>query len=128
MIFLKAVFMNNSRPRHKSIALKGSPQMRVYRTFEDWQAEQKADVRTPEQRGIRVGSCVMWRYRTNQVIITERAIVEAIDDQTLTLQVKGVESRICSAGINEIVDSHYGARSLALTPPRAFIANQMETP
>ena len=102
--------------------------MRVYRTFEDRQAEQRADVRTPEQRGIRVGPCVMWRYRANQVIITERAIVKAIDDQTLTLQVKDVQARTCSATVSEIVDSHYGARLLALTTPRAFIANQMETP
>jgi len=28
---------------------------RVYRTFEDWQAAQELDTRTPEQRGIKIG-------------------------------------------------------------------------
>lgn len=118
--------MNNTKPRHVSIALKGTPQVRVYDTFEDWQAEQKADLRTPEQRGIHVGSAVMWRYRANQVITTERAIVMAIDDLTLTLQVKGVETRTCSAHVSEIVDSPFGHRPLTQTGWRPFIANQME--
>ena len=120
--------MNNPRPQHKSIALKGSPQMRVYRTFEDWQTEQKADVRTPEERGIRVGSHVMWRHRTNQVIVTERAIVAAIDDRTLTLHVKDVHTRTCSVCVSEIVDTHLGSRPLVQTNRRAFIANQMDMP
>jgi hypothetical protein len=120
--------MNNSRPRNKSIALKGSPQARVYRTFEDWQAEQQADLRTPEQRGIRIGSPVMWRHRANQVIVTERAIVAAIDDQMLTLHVKDVETRTCNARVSEIVDNQSGLHSLAQTNRRAFIANQMEAP
>ena len=120
--------MNNTKPRHETIALKGSPQVRVFRTFEDWQAEQKADLRTPEQRGIHIGSAVMWRYRANQVIVTERAIVAEIEDQTLTLQVKGQETRTCNAHVNEIVDSPFGHQSLAQMNRRAYIANQMETP
>jgi hypothetical protein len=120
--------MTNPRPRPRSIMLKGSPQTRVYRTFDDWQTEQKADLRTPEQRGIHIGSPVMWRYRENQVIITERAIVAGIDDQTLTLLVKGVQTRTCSANINEIVDSHFGHLSLAQANRSAYIANQIESP
>jgi hypothetical protein len=119
--------MNNSRAQPKSIGLKGSPQLRVYRTFEDWQAEQQADLRTPEQRGIHVGSPVMWRHRTNQIIVTERAIVMAVDDNTLTLQVKDVETRTCSVDIGEIVNSQFGHLSLAEANRHAFLANQMET-
>jgi hypothetical protein len=119
--------MNNSQPRNKSIGLKGSPQVRVYRTFEDWQAEQEADLRTPEERGIHVGSPVMWRHRTNQVIVTERAIVIAVDDNMLTLQVKDVETRTCSVDVSEIVNSQLGHLSLTEASRRAFLANQMET-
>jgi hypothetical protein len=120
--------MKNQKARSKSIALKGTPQVQVYSTFEDWQAEQQADLRTPAQRGIQVGSAVMWRYRADGVIVTERAIVSAIEDQTLTLQVKGVEVRTCSAHVNEIVTSPFGHQLLAQTKRSAFIANQMETP
>ena len=118
--------MTNPKPRHISIALKGTPQVRVYDTFEDWQAEQKADLRTPEQRGIHIGSAVMWRYRANQVITTERAIVTAIDNLTLTLRVKDVETRTSTAHVNEIVDSPFGHRPLTESGWRPFIANQME--
>jgi hypothetical protein len=120
--------MNNTRRQHKSIVLKGSPQVRVYRTFEDWQTEQQADQRTPEQRGIHVGSPVMWRYRANQVIVTERAIVAAIHEQTLTLQVKDVTTRTCNANVNEIVNNQFGRTAFTDTLRRPFIANQMETP
>jgi hypothetical protein len=95
--------MNNRRP--KSIALNGGSQPRVYRTFEDWEAEQERDTRTPEERGIRVGSSVMWRHKQKGVIVTERATVLAISDETLTLQVKDVQDRTCRVHIREIVVS-----------------------
>ena len=74
------------------------------RTFEDWQTDQANDLRTPEQRGICVGSPVMWRRRTsNNIILTERATVVAITDDVLTLLVKDVTTRTCQANIREIV-------------------------
>ncbi len=118
--------MDNTKPRPRSIALKGSPQLRVYRSFEDWEAEQRADLRTPEQRGIGVGTPVMWRHRNDRIIITERAIVMAVVDNVLTLQVKDVETRICSANICEIVSNQFGHLSLTEANRRAFLANQME--
>jgi hypothetical protein len=118
----------NVRRPQKSIGLAGSPTVRVYSTFEDWQAEQRADLRSPEQRGIHVGSPVMWRYRANGVIVTERAVVTAIDAQVLTLQVKDVEARTCSVPVDEIVSSPYGRQSSELGKRGAYIANQMETP
>jgi hypothetical protein len=120
--------MKMQKPRNQSIVLKGSPTAQVYRSFEDWQAEQQADLRTLAQRGIQIGSMVMWRYRADGVITTERAIVLAIEDQTLTLQVKGVEVRTCTAHVNEIVSSPFGHHVLAQTKRNTFIANQMETP
>ena len=95
--------MANSRP--KSIALQGGHQPRVYRTFEDWQAEQQHDVRTPEERGIHIGSSVMWRHRHERIIVTERATVVAISENTLTLEVKDVKTRTCSAQVWEIVSN-----------------------
>lgn len=96
------ILMNNSRSR--SIALN-SAQPRIYRTFEDWQAEQLRDKRTPEERGIRVGSSVMWRHKENGIIVTDRATVTAIAGNTITLQVKDVRERTCQADINEIVSN-----------------------
>lgn len=93
-----------SNTRSKSIALN-SAQPRVYRTFEDWQAEQERDTRTPEQRGIRVGSSVMWRHKHNGIIMTDRATVLAISGNTITLQVKDIKERTCSANVNEIVSN-----------------------
>ncbi|BCX05688.1 MAG: hypothetical protein KatS3mg053_3626 [Candidatus Roseilinea sp.] len=93
-------FMNNSRS--KSIALN-SAQPRVYRTFEDWQAEQLRDKRTPEERGIHIGSSVMWRHRDNGIIVTDRATVIAISGNTITLRVKDVQERTCQADVAEIV-------------------------
>jgi hypothetical protein len=119
--------MKNTQQRAKSIALKGSPQLRAYRTFEDWQAEQRADLRTPEQRGIHVGSPVMWRHRTDQFIVTERAVVTAIDDNMLTLKVKDVETRNCSVDIGEIVTNEFSHISLVEASRRAYLANQMES-
>ncbi|MCL4505805.1 MAG: hypothetical protein M1434_09890 [Chloroflexi bacterium] len=118
--------MNNVKARPRSIALKGSPQLRVYRSFEDWEAEQRLDLRTPEQRGIGVGSPVMWRHRNGRIIITERAIVTAVHNNELTLQVKDVETRICSADVGEIVSNQFGHLSLTEANRRAFLANQME--
>lgn len=89
--------------RSKSIALGGGPQPRVYRTFEDWESEQQRDTRTPEERGIRVGSSVMWRHKQDRVIVTDRALVLAISGDTLTLQVKDVQERTCSVHVREIV-------------------------
>lgn len=89
--------------RSKSIALGNSQQQRIYKTFEDWEAEQRNDNRTPVERGIHVGSSVMWRYKQNRIIITDRAIVTAISGNTLTLQVKDVRERTCKAHIQEIV-------------------------
>ena len=92
--------MNNSRPR--SIVLKGGPQPRVYRTYEDWLAEQKLDRRSPEERGIRVGSPIMWRHKHNDIIVTDRATVIAISDSTLTIQVKDVREHQREIDISEV--------------------------
>ncbi len=97
------IFMRNSRV--KSTDPKATPQPRTYRTFEDWQAEQQRDTRSPEQRGIHVGSAVMWRHRQDRVIATERATVVAIADNILTIQVKDVEMRTCNVDIHEIVNN-----------------------
>ncbi len=75
------------------------------RTFDEWQADQQRDTRTPSQRGIEVGTPVMWRYRNGRVIITERATVTAISGNTLTIRVKGVEERTCDVPLQEIVGS-----------------------
>lgn len=92
--------MSNSRS--KSIALNAA-QPRVYRTFEDWQAEQLRDKRTPEERGIHVGSSVMWRHKDNGIIVTDRATVTAISGNTITLRVKDVQERTCQVDLTEIV-------------------------
>ncbi len=119
--------MNAVKTRRNSIALKGTPQARVFDTFEDWQAEQQADVRTPEQRGIHVGATVLWRYRVNQVIHTERATVVAVEGLNLTLQVKDVETRTCSAQVHEIVDSAFGHRPITEAGWRPFVASQIDS-
>lgn len=93
------------KPRPKSIVLRGNPQPRPQQTYESWQAEQMKDQRSPEERGIKVGSSVMWRHRENRIIITERAIVTDISGNTLTLLVKDVQARTCTADIHEIVSS-----------------------
>jgi hypothetical protein len=112
----------NSRP--KSIVLNNGPQSRVYRTFEEWEAERQNDTRTPEERGIKVGSAVMWRHRNNGIILTERATVEAITDNTLTLQVKDVQTRTCSVNIQEIVDSTDDRLAARDANRRAFSGNR----
>jgi hypothetical protein len=83
--------------------LKGGAQPRVYRTFEDWQTEQKLDTRTPNERGIRVGSAVMWRHKHNGLILSDRATVLAINHNTLTVTVKDVKERTCDIDISEVV-------------------------
>jgi hypothetical protein len=95
------IIMRTSRP--KSIVLKSNPQNRVYRTFEDWQAEQKLDTRTPQERGIRIGSAVMWRHRHNGLILSDRVTVMDIVDNTLTVTVKDVQERVCQIDISEVV-------------------------
>jgi len=87
----------------RSIALNSSAPQRVYRTFEDWESEQLRDTRTPEERGIQVGSSVMWRHRQNGIIMTDRAIVLAINNDMLTLQVKDVKERKSTVPLHEIV-------------------------
>ena len=94
-----------NKPRPKSIALNNSAQPRVYRTFEDWEADQKRDLRTAEERGINVGASVMWRHRVNNVIITDRALVTAVSGDTITVQVKDVKERACKVHISEIVSN-----------------------
>ena len=89
----------------KSIVLNYRTIQRVYSTFAEWQAKQQLDLRTPEQRGISVGSPVMWRFMHNNVIITDRAIVLAISGDTLTLRIRDVQDRTGSADVHEIVNS-----------------------
>lgn len=89
----------------KSIVLNRRNMQRVYTTFAEWQAKQELDVRTPAQRGIGVGSMVMWRTSNNGVITTDRAIVLEIVDNKLTLQVKGVPERVGTADLREIVSN-----------------------
>ena len=94
-----------TKPRPKSIALKRGYQPRVYKTFEDWQSDQKRDSRTPEQRGIKVGGSILWRHRANKIILTERATVLSIKDNTLTISIKDVKTRTVTVDIHEIVNS-----------------------
>jgi hypothetical protein len=93
--------MRTTRP--KSIVLKSGQQPRVYRTYEDWQAEQKRDTRTPSERGIRVGSAVLWRHKQNGIILSDRVTVLAIHNNTLTVTVKDVKERTCDIDISEVV-------------------------
>ena len=89
----------------KSIVLNRRNFERVYTTFADWQAKQLLDLRTPAQRGIAVGSMVMWRTSTKGVITTDRAIVLDIAGDLLTLQVKGVQEYVGKADVHEIVSN-----------------------
>ena len=118
--------MSNTYSRRKSIALAGNAQARVYRTFEDWQAEQQLDQRTPSERGIRVGSIVMWRHRDGQVIVTDHATVTAISHNTLTLLVKDVRARTCKADIREIVNHALAPVSLAEAERTVVVADTSE--
>lgn len=98
----------NRSTKPKSIALSNNAQ-RVYRTYEDWESEQKRDTRTPEERGIKIGSSVMWRHRTdNGIIVTDRAQVQAIKDDLVTLLVKDVQERSVEVHVNEIVTDDAG--------------------
>ena len=90
------------RPRPKSIVLKRGYQPRVYRTYEDWLATQKLDTRTPSERGIHVGSPVMWRHKHNGIIISDRVTVLAITDNMLTVSVKDVKERTCKIHVDEV--------------------------
>ena len=74
--------MSNKLARPKSGPLKSSPPPHGYRTFDDWQAEQEHDLRTPGQCSISVGSPVRWRRRNGRVIVTERAAVVANQTKT----------------------------------------------
>lgn len=105
--------------QRKSIVLNSAAANRVFRTFSDWQAEQDADKRSPEERGIAIGSSVMWRYQRNNIIVTERAVVQAIDGDMLTLLVKDASERTCSVHVREIVNT---------SDERAVQAQQHEQP
>lgn len=100
--------------RRKSIVLSNAASQRVYRTFEDWEAEQLLDQRTPEERGIQVGSPVMWRYRDQKVIFTDRAIVLSITGDRLTIRVKDVKERTCDIHVREVVNRTDDRLSLSL--------------
>jgi hypothetical protein len=103
--------------KRKSIVLKGSQpsQPTVYATFKDWQAKQARDTRTPEERGIRVGAAVLWRHKNNKIIVTDRATVQEVHGNKLTLQVKDVDARIVTVHVREIVsseDNHLNMREM----------------
>lgn len=110
--------------RPKSGPFRSVPLQPVHHTFEDWQAEQANDLRTPQQRGIGVGSPVMWRRRSGRLVVTERATVVAISDNTLTLLVKDVVNRTCDADVREIVSSSAEHLSLGEARRSALLANQ----
>jgi hypothetical protein len=120
--------MSNTRPQRRTIGLKGTPFTREYHTFEDWQAEQSLDARTAEERGIHVGSSVMWRHRNGSVIITDRATVVAVSHDELTLLVKDVQAHTCHAHVHEIVDNQLGHLMLDGAKRPAALANQVEAP
>lgn len=113
-----------TKPRPKSIALKRGYQPRVYRTFEDWQNDQKRDSRSPDQRGIKIGGSVLWRHRTNKIILTERATVLSMKDNALTISIKDVKTRTVTVDIHEIVNSSDDRMSVteAVTPASPSIA------
>lgn len=103
--------------RRKSIVLRGSQPPQIYRTYRDWQETQKRDNRTAHERGIQIGSPVLWRHKTKHIIVTDRAIVTAISPsgKTLTLQVKGVQDTSVSVHVREIVigeDTHLSMREM----------------
>ncbi len=108
--------------------LKNGAQARVYRTFEDWQAAQEKDQRTPGERGIKVGALVMWRHRDGSIISTDRATVIAIVENTLTIQVKDVELRTCDVNIHEIVNTEDDRLALRETNRRLYQGNRSGTP
>ncbi len=115
--------------RRKSIVLNSANNERVYRTFQDWQAEQLLDVRTAAQRGIQVGSPVMWRHMHKNVIVTDRAIVVTIsDDDMLTLTIKDVKERACCVHVREIVNSSSDRLSLSMHEMNrnSYLSNQTE--
>ena len=117
--------MRTNRP--KSIVLKGGQQPRVYRTYEDWLATQKQDKRTPTERGVRVGSAVLWRHKQNTIILSDRVTVLAIDGNTLTVIVKDVKERTCQIDISEVVANEDDRLSVRETPASAENAAKPET-
>jgi hypothetical protein len=116
--------MTDQSARPKSGWFKRAPLPPVQRSFEDWQAEQANDLRTPGQRGIGVGSPVQWRRRSGRVVVTERATVVAISDNTLTLLVKDVQARTCDVNVREIVSSTTEHLLLSEASRRALLADQ----
>ncbi|NJM39345.1 MAG: hypothetical protein HC853_00530 [Anaerolineae bacterium] len=97
--------MTTRKYKPKSIVLNHSSQTRVFKTHADWEREQAEDKRTPEQRGIRIGSVVMWRHRSGHIILTDRAAVTAINGNDLTITVKGALAVEHTVPIQEIVDN-----------------------
>jgi len=91
--------------RQRSIALNNAASQRIYRTFADWQAEQLLDERTSTQRGLQVGSCVMWRHMHGKLIVTDRAtILEMLDGDRLLVRVKDVSEYTCDIHMREVVN------------------------
>ena len=114
--------------RRKSIVLNGAANQRVYRTYADWQAEQMLDERSPMERGLQVGSPVMWRHMHKNVIVTDRAIVMAIAEDTLTVKVKDVTERTCTIHVREVVNNRMDDRlSLHEMNRNSYLRNQLET-
>jgi hypothetical protein len=110
----------------KSIALGQSASDRVFRSYADWQAEQARDERTPAERGIQVGGSVMWRHERNNVIVTDRAIVTAIDGHTLTITVKDVKDYTKKIHVREVVDNRADDSAAAIGKFRRAEAESKE--
>ena len=120
--------MNNTWPQRKFTAQQGTLPTSVPHTFEDWQTEQLLDARSPEERGIHIGSAVMWRHRQGNVIMTDRATVTAVMDNELTLLVKDVQAHTCHAHVHEIVDYHIRRFTLDKSKQPSVLADQVEAP
>lgn len=112
--------------RRKSIVLNSATSQRVYRTFEDWQADQLLDQRTPTERGIQVGSPVMWRHMHKKVIVTDHAIVLEIVEDRLTIRVKDVKERTCTIHVREVVNRTDVRLSLSMQEMNrnSYLSNQ----
>lgn len=110
------------------VEYKNGAPTRLYQTFDEWQAAQELDPRTPEQRGIKIGAPVMWRHRTGVVITTDRATVLAISANVLTIQVNDVQTRTCDVNIHEIVNNEDDRMRLREANRRLYQGNRPQTP
>ena len=104
----------------KSIVLGHASSATVFRTFEDWQADQLKDTRPPAARGINVGMPVLWRHKKGKLVLTERAIVLAIKDMTLTIEVKDVTIHTQKVHVNEIFKGGDETLSMRETNTRTY--------